>query len=164
MCLKYLRDENKPGCYRAWLRFMLRLRNIDGLLILTCFLMPSLTHLQFSQHPQSGHDNVWPHINQRTARGFELFSFLLTDRIKRYADSPWPPGLKSLRTIVVDLDEIHDLDRLDWQSAAYPKLSWVNIRPLLSLPNLQRLSVAQHPLEFVRIPFFNASVRSLLKC
>lgn len=67
------------------------------------------------------------------------------DKCSRFSGDPWPPGLESLRSLEIEVDQLHNHNRFDFDDFAPPLLQSSELRPLFLLPNLRKLVVNRHP-------------------
>lgn len=124
----------------------------EGFLTLALLLMPRLSRLRFTLHPCHGHRLVYARSSNHApswtlprAHVFEIFTKVIGHISAPAKECPWPPGLLSVQSIEVELDELHSFNRFVNWGAAIPRLYPEDLYGLFRLPNLKRLLLTRHP-------------------
>lgn len=72
---------------------------------------------------------------------------------------PWPPGLESLRSLEIEVDQLHNYNRFSFDTTAHPLLQSSDLQPLFLLPNLRKLVLNKHPLAQPADSFHSSRLR-----
>ena len=135
-------------------------RNEDAfevLLILSLMRMPRLSRLRISLPPCHGRTLLFGRISNHalgllspSVPFLEIFVEVVNQIGKsniggRLNGYTWPPGLQNLRSLEIEVDQLHNFHRLSYDSRASPLLQSDDFRPLFSLPTLRRLVLNKHP-------------------